>query len=274
MKRRCIARSFLLLSLTLLLCCAQMVSAQNRRTRSSTSNSTAAPAAQKAAVPATTAATPTAAASNQSAAQGQEYLSSLEREVLDEVNLARTQPAKYAAFVEEWRQYYNGKRLARPGRQPITTWDGIAALDECVNFLRTAQPLPPLQSAKGLHLAALDHATDLSTSGITGHRGSDGSLPDQRVERFGRWLNSIGEAIVYDVESARAMVISLLIDDGTPGRGHRMNIFNPSYTVAGVAVGNQAGPKAKCVIDLVGGFREGNADASATGSQRTRQHAP
>lgn len=273
MRHRCIARSFLLLSITLLLSYAQMVSAQNRRTRSSTSNSTAAPAAQKAAAPTTTATT-SAAADNQSAAQGQEYLSPLEREVLDEVNLARTQPAKYAAFVEEWRQYYNGKRLVRPGRQPITTWDGIAALDECVNFLRTAQPLPPLQSAKGLHLAALDHATDLSTSGIMGHRGSDGSLPDQRVERFGRWLNSIGEAIVYDVDSARAMVISLLIDDGTPGRGHRMNIFDPSYTVAGVAVGSQASPKAKCVIDLVGGFREGSADGGTTGSQRTRQQAP
>ncbi|OLE51828.1 MAG: hypothetical protein AUG51_21115 [Acidobacteria bacterium 13_1_20CM_3_53_8] len=245
--------------------------AQSRTRTRSSSNSTAAPVVQKPTVQSTAAAT---APSNNSPAQSQEYLSPLEREVLDELNLARTQPTQYAAFVDEWRKYYTGKKFARPGRQSITTWDGLAALDECVNFLRSATPLPALQSAKGLHLAALDHARDLGTSGITGHRGSDGSMPEARVERFGRWMNSIGETIVYDVDTARAMVINLLIDDGVPGRGHRMNIFNPGYTVAGIAVGSQSSFGAKCVIDFVGGFAEGEAGDHQSGTSRTRQRTP
>ncbi|HMF57792.1 MAG TPA: CAP domain-containing protein [Pyrinomonadaceae bacterium] len=268
MKYRIIPQTLSLLILLLAVASSQIVSAQTRtKTRSTTSNSTAAPAAQK---PATQNAAP-AAPQTINVAPGQEYLSPLEREVMNELNMARTHPQQYAAIVDEWRKYYSGKQFTRPGRQSITTWDGLAALDECVNFLRSASPIQPLQSAKGLHLAALDHARDLSTSGITGHRGSDGSMPEQRVERFGRWMSSIGETIVYDVDTARAMVINLLIDDGVPGRGHRMNIFNPGYTTAGVAVGTQTSFGAKCVIDFVGGFTEGAGEENQNGAARTRR---
>src|SRR5947209_13209141 len=80
------------------------------------------------------------AANGSSAAVTYDYMSSLERELLDELNLARTQPQKYAEFVAEWKQYYTGKTLTRPGRKPTNTFDGGAALDEAVAFLRAATP--------------------------------------------------------------------------------------------------------------------------------------
>src|SRR6266571_5086585 len=142
---------------------------------------------------------------NNTAPQTIDYMSPLELEILDEMNLARSHPQKYADYVAEWKQYYTGKRLTRPGHKPLNTFDGVSALDEAVNFLRAASPLPALQPARGLFMAARDHARDLSTTANTGHRGTDGSLPDDRIERYGDWRSAIGESIVYDLDTPRAM---------------------------------------------------------------------
>lgn len=185
------------------------------------------------------------------------YLSPLEKEVVDEINLARAQPQKYLAFVEEYKKYYKGNQLFLPGStRPITTFDGVAAVDEAISFLRTVPPAPPLEIAKGLWLAAKDHASDLSGNGIIGHKGSDGSYPNARVDRYGKWGEAIAESIVYNVDTARRMVVALIIDDGTPNRGHRKNIFDPNHRVIGVSVSAPASFGSKCVIDYVGSFKE------------------
>jgi len=184
-------------------------------------------------------------------------MSRLETEVLDEMNLARADPQKYAGFVEEYKKFYNGSRLTLPGRKKSTvTSEGIPAVDEAINFLRNQKMLPPLVVAKGLCSAAKDHANDLASKGMSGHLGSDGSLPNARVDRYGNWEGAIGETIVYDLNPARQIVIALIIDDGTPNRGHRRNIFDPNYKVAGVSIVESPANGARCVVDYVGGFKE------------------
>jgi uncharacterized protein YkwD len=185
------------------------------------------------------------------------FMSQLEKEIVDEMNLARTEPQKYAAFVEDYKSYYDGNRLMIPGRKKaLVTNDGIAAVDEAINFLRAAQPLPAFGVAKGVCSAAADHAKDLAGKGISGHRGSDGSTPNARVDRYGNWDAAIGETVVYEVSTARQIIISLIIDDGVPNRGHRRNIFDPSYRVTGISVSEPLTFGSKCVIDYVGGFKE------------------
>jgi uncharacterized protein YkwD len=185
------------------------------------------------------------------------FISQLEKEIIDEMNLARTEPQKYAAFVEEYKKYYDGNRLTIPGRKKaLVTNDGVAAVDEAISFLRAAQPLPAFGVAKGVCSAAADHAKDLAGKGITGHRGSDGSTPNARVDRYGSWDAVIGETVVYEVSTARQIIISLIIDDGVPNRGHRRNIFDPNYHVTGISVSEPLTFGSKCVIDYVGGFKE------------------
>lgn len=189
------------------------------------------------------------------------FMSQLEKEIVDEMNLARTEPQKYAAFIEEYKKYYDGNRLMIPGRKKaLVTNDGIAAVDEAISFLRTAQPLSPFDVAKGVCSAAADHAKDLAGKGINGHRGSDGSTPNARVDRYGAWDAAIGETVVYEVSTARQIIISLIIDDGVPTRGHRRNIFDPTYHVTGISVSEPLTFGSKCVIDYVGGFKEKAAD--------------
>lgn len=203
----------------------------------------------------TTGATTTTAKTTSAPTTG--FMSQLEQEILDEMNLARADPQKYAGFVEEFKKYYDGNRLVIPGRKKaLVTNEGIPAVDEAISYLRNQKPLPSLITAKGLCLAAKDHANDLASKGLSGHRGSDGSLPNDRVDRFGDWEGAIGETVVYEISPARQIVIQLIIDDGTPTRGHRRNIFDPNYKVAGVSIVESPANGARCVVDYVGGFKE------------------
>ena len=186
-----------------------------------------------------------------------EFLSSLEAEVIAEINQARANPEKYAAYLEESRKYYNGKSYLPPSRQrPLTTLDGVAAVDEALKFLRESKPLAPLQPCHGLTLGAKDHLLDLSRKTTTGHRGSDGSLPNDRISRYGTWKNTVGEAIVYTPGTAREIVLNLIVDDGISDRPHRKNVFEPNFQVAGVAISPQASSDSFCVIDYAGGFAD------------------
>ncbi len=130
------------------------------------------------------------------------------------------------------------------------TAEGVAAVDEAINFLQAAKPLPAMAITMGHCLAAKDHAHDLAQKGMTGHRGSDGSSPNARLDRYGRWEGKVGENIVYEVNTARQIVIGLIIDDGTQNRGHRSNIFDPNHRVAGVSISDSSTNGAKCVLNL------------------------
>ncbi|MDX6612595.1 MAG: hypothetical protein QOD75_1781 [Blastocatellia bacterium] len=197
----------------------------------------------------------------------------LEAEVIQEINFARANPAKYAGYLEESRKYYNGTKYLPPSRtKPINTYDGLAAVDEAIGFLKTLGPLGPLQVSTGLACGARDHAQDMALKGTSGHRGSDGSLPNDRISRYGTWKNAMGEAIVYRVGTAREMVLDLIIDDGNPGRPHRKNVFESGFKLAGVSISPQSTQGTFCVIDYAGEFVEkagATPAAAATGEAKT-----
>lgn len=198
-----------------------------------------------------------------------DYLSQLEIEILDEMNLARMEPQKYAAYVEDFKKYYKGNQLTMPGRtKALITIDGVAAVDEAVGFLRASKPLPPLAINRGMCQAAKDHANDLALKGVSGHKGSDGSSPNARLERYGSWEGVVGENIVYDVSTAREIVIGLIIDDGTANRGHRRNIFDPNHRVTGVSITDSPANGARCVLTYAGGFQDRGAAPNKAAAPR------
>jgi uncharacterized protein YkwD len=197
------------------------------------------------------------------------FLSPLEMDIIDEMNLARMEPQKYATFIEEFRKYYQGNQLKLPGRAKATlTLEGIAAVDEAISFLRAAKPLPAMEVNQGMCLAAKDHANDLALKGVTGHKGSDGSSPNARLERYGSWEGVVGESIVYEVSTPREIVIGMIIDDGTPNRGHRRNIFDSNHRVAGVSITDSPTNGAKCVLNYAGGFRDKSAAPNPSAAPR------
>ncbi|HEY3270076.1 MAG TPA: CAP domain-containing protein [Geothrix sp.] len=177
-----------------------------------------------------------------------------ERAVIQEMSDARVQPKAYAKHLRELRPCFEGTLWSRPGRVPLRTDEGVAALDEAIAFLESTQPVGPLRFHEGLARAARLHAQDLGPRGSLEHVGSDGSHLSGRLNRLGRWQGLIAENISTGEEEARQVVIQLLIDDGVAGRGHRRNLFNPGLHQAGAGSAPHRDYRMVTVIDYADGF--------------------
>ncbi len=176
--------------------------------------------------------------------------SEMERQVIVEMSLARTQPRRYAAFLRQLRSYYEGYLFKEPGRITVLTHEGVRALDQAVRFLESTPPAGPLEWNEVLFLAAMDLARDQSRTAATGHSGSDGSTMVQRIERYGKWTGTAAENIEYGDAEARRITINLIVDDGVADRGHRRNIFNREIKLAGSAIAPHRTYRHVCVIDF------------------------
>lgn len=185
-----------------------------------------------------------------------EKATAFERAVVQEMSEARERPKAYAKHLRELRPYFEGALWKRPGRVPLRTDEGVAALDEAIAFLESAIPAGPLRFNEGLARAARMHARDIGPRGGLEHTGSDGSRPSTRLDRLGTWHGTVAENISAGEDEARQVVIQLLIDDGVPGRGHRINLFNPDLHQAGAGSARHRDYRVVTVIDYADGFVE------------------
>jgi uncharacterized protein YkwD len=158
------------------------------------------------------------------------YLSNLEKDIILEMNMARSDPKKYA-------EMYINSNLG-------------AYAKECYEELKNAESRPMLLPKKGLSQAAKDHVADTGPKGVVGHDGIDGSSMSSRINRYGTWGRGASENISYGSNTAREIVLQLLIDDGVESRGHRRNIMNMNTKYVGVATGSHAVYRIMCVQDF------------------------
>lgn len=194
-------------------------------------------------------------------------LSDADRDLLNEINQARAHPQVYATYLEKLKPLFNGKEYTAAGKIALTTVEGWSAVEDAIRFLRAANPAAPLGTSQGLSLAALAHRKEQGGTGATGHKGADSSLIEQRVKPFGTWQGGIGENLAYGNESARERVLTWLIDDGFPSRGHRTRMMSPNYRVAGVSCGPHPEFQIMCVLTLAGGFVELQPVKTATSTR-------
>ena len=169
-------------------------------------------------------------------------------DVVREMNVARQQPAQYAAYLEERRATYRGK-------------EGNRALEDAIRFLRSASPRQPLALSHGMSRAAADHCADQAGGGMS-HRGRGGSSTGDRLNRYGRWSGRWGENLSCGRSSAREIVLALIVDDGLSSRKHRANIFNPEFNYAGAAMGSHAQYRTICSMEFAGQYAERGQSAS------------
>ncbi len=151
---------------------------------------------------------------------------------------------------------FDGKVLERPGRPHLRTEEGPDAVREAIAALERRQPMGPLHLSMGLSAAAADHVRDQGPVGGFEHRGTDGSSPAGRSNRYGRWGGAMAENIAYGENPARDVVIQLIIDDGVGDRGHRDNILDPKWKFEGVACGPHQEYGQMCVMDYAARYTE------------------
>lgn len=199
-------------------------------------------------------------------------LTPLELSVFNELNIARQRPKELAEHIRAMRKHFQGTLMRREGQPSLQTKEGLAAVDEAIQFLERQQPLPPFQRVSaGMTRAARDHVSDTGRRGSVGHEGTDGSTPFDRLERHGSWRHSSGENINYFARDGRECVVQLIVDDGVPGRGHRTNIYNKDFNVVGIASGAHATMEYMVVITFAGDFVEvGGGDSGGGGSGVSR----
>jgi len=162
---------------------------------------------------------------------------SFEDVVLAQINFARQHPADYARQLEA-----------------LTIDDAVAettpepdALGEAIAFLDRQAPLKPLRPDPRLVASAMDHVVEQGPTGTVGH-GKFG----QRVQARLAGAGLAGEDIDYGRHSPDEVVRRLIVDAGVPDRGHRDNIFRPSFELSGVSCGPHRVYGSMCVIDFAG----------------------
>src|SRR2546421_6369191 len=187
--------------------------------------------------------------------------------IIHEMNLARQNPALYATLLEQTRQNYSGGVCVLPGNVRMRTHEGGRALDDAIRFLHHARPQPSLALSPGLCLAAADHCRE-QAGGATGHYGSHGGDPGNRINRYGVVSQGWAENIAYGRHTAREIVLALIVDDGVR-RCHRKNIFNPTYDVVGAAYGPHARFGRVCSIDFASGYAENKFARSGSDAQNS-----
>lgn len=157
------------------------------------------------------------------------------RQLVEEINLARTNPAAYASKVQEYIPHFQDKILKMPDqRVAIKTQEGAAAYEECVNFLRSAEPTEAHVPSRGLTRIANDFL-----SGVQSVDPSQIGTIDMNaiIDKYGSFQGNFSRAMEFGGSTPEQVVINLLVSDGDKSRSQRDALLNPILKRVGVAQG-------------------------------------
>jgi uncharacterized protein YkwD len=104
-----------------------------------------------------------------------------------------------------------------------------------INAERTKNGLPELEWSESLAAVARVHSSDMANAKFFSHRGSDGSMVDDRADRLGlgEW-RSIGENIAYlrGFDDPAALAVEKWLESAA----HRKNLLGPTWKESAVGV--------------------------------------
>ena len=149
--------------------------------------------------------------------------------------------------------------LSEPNKIQIQMVEGDNVFKEAIQFLKSLPPLKPLQWDQNLARSAQEHVEDIGPKGLLLYQSSDGTEPEDRISKYGTYVDSLGENIDFGPNDAMGVIISLTLDDGEEERPHRENLFKSDYQKVGIACGPHKTEFQMCVMDFAYDFRPLNA---------------
>lgn len=182
----------------------------------------------------------------------------LKQSVLTEINRVRADPTSFIPILEEYKTYFkdNNNILYRPNQVPIETYEGDAAYDDTIRFLRKQRPVQTLTFDERLAKAAQEHASDLGPLGMFTHDSKDGKNASERIDKYCEWEVACCENIDLGGKSGVDVVVALLVDDGVDKKLHREHVFRSELTHIGIGSCAHKDFETITVIDCVGGLRD------------------
>ena len=178
------------------------------------------------------------------------------RTIFELINKYRANPRELARHLERLKKYLDTSTniLSEPDKIQIQMVEGEEVFNEAINYLKSLRPLEPLQWEDALAASAQEHVDDIGPKGLLLYQSSDGTEPEDRITKYGRYVDSLGENIDFGPNDAIGVIVSLTLDDGEEERPHRDNLFKNEYKKIGIACGPHQTEFQMCVMDLAYDF--------------------
>ena len=178
------------------------------------------------------------------------------KNIFNLINKFRANPRELARHLERIKKYLDIKTniLSEPDKIQIQMVEGEDIFNEAINYLNKLRPLQPFQWEEALAKSAQEHVDDIGPKGLLLYQSSDGTEPEERISKYGDYIESLGENIDFGPNDAIGVIVSLTLDDGEEERPHRENLFKNDYKKIGIACGPHQTEFQMCVMDLAYDF--------------------
>ena len=176
------------------------------------------------------------------------------------LNQFRQNPKLLAKHLEKIRTYLDRDTnvLSEPNKIQIQMVEGDIVFKEAISYLKTLSPVNPLEWDDNLAASAKEHVNDIGPKGLLLYQSSDGTEPEDRIAKYGSYVDSLGENIDFGPNDALGVIVSLTLDDGEEQRPHRDNLFKSDYKKIGIACGIHKTEFHMCVMDFATDFIPNN----------------
>ena len=178
------------------------------------------------------------------------------RNIFNLINKFRSNPRELARHLEKLKKYLdkNTNILSEPDKIQIQMVEGENVFNEAIQYLKSLSPLPPFEWDDCLAQSAQEHVDDIGPKGLLLYQSSDGTEPEDRISKYGNYVESLGENIDFGPNDEIGVIVSLTLDDGEEERPHRDNLFKNDYKKIGIACGPHQSEFQMCVMDMAYDF--------------------
>ena len=178
------------------------------------------------------------------------------RNIFNLINKFRSNPRELARHLERLKKYLdkNTNILSEPDKIQIQMVEGANVFNEAIQYLKSLSPLPPFEWDDCLAQSAQEHVDDIGPKGLLLYQSSDGTEPEDRISKYGNYVDSLGENIDFGPNDEIGVIVSLTLDDGEEERPHRDNLFKNDYKKIGIACGPHQSEFQMCVMDMAYDF--------------------
>ena len=178
------------------------------------------------------------------------------RNIFNLINKFRSNPRELARHLEKLKKYLdkNTNILSEPDKIQIQMVEGENVFNEAIQYLKNLSPLPPFEWDDCLVQSAQEHVDDIGPKGLLLYQSSDGTEPEDRISKYGNYVDSLGENIDFGPNDEIGVIVSLTLDDGEEERPHRDNLFKNDYKKIGIACGPHQSEFQMCVMDMAYDF--------------------
>ena len=168
------------------------------------------------------------------------------KEIIEEINILRSNPPLYAKKVEEYSKYFTDKAIKLPNFNiKIMTQEGAAPYLETIEYLKGKEKVNELIPSKALCEIAKEVFDNMKNS-ETGE--IDEELYSNTIDKYGSFNGKFTRAVDLGGFTSEQIVINFLVCDGDPERSQREPILGTGLNKIGVAFGRDNANSTICVM--------------------------